>query len=87
MRVLKPNQPLTMERQQKTNKRKTLALLTGALCLSSTFFLFGVLTTYLSALAELWFGLSDVLWPTIIAFLAAAALLYVIGKLLWSKDG
>ncbi len=57
-------------------------VLLSALLVAVTFFVFGPIEIYISNMTELWFPIQDVLFPSILAGIAAFALLALVGFLL-----
>lgn len=67
-----------MEKQE-ISKRGFWEILLPALFLSFTFFIFGPLELYISNIAEFWFSLGDVLWPSVLAGFLVCMLLFLVG--------
>lgn len=67
-----------MEKQE-ISKRGFWEILLPALFLSFTFFIFGPLELYISNIAEFWFSLRDVLWPSVLAGFLVCMLLFLVG--------
>ena len=68
-------------------KEGLLSLLWTVAFFASGFFLFGPLQLYISNITELWFPITDVLWPSLIVFVLAVAILFAVGCLFcrWEK--
>ena len=67
------------------DKKALIASLAAAAFPTATFFLFGPISLYIANLTELWFSVTDVLWPSMIAFILSASILTGVGMILRHK--